>query len=102
MWRSTWRPSTRLCDVEVHLETGRTHQIRVHFSALRHPCVGDLTSGPGAGCGVVHRLDVGTAIACSVVVFVVITARRRARRPAEAGVRNPCPSRGAMVLTTCR
>lgn len=31
--------------VEVHLETGRTHQIRVHFSALRHPCTGDLTYG---------------------------------------------------------
>lgn len=31
--------------VEVHLETGRTHQIRVHFSALRHPLVGDLTYG---------------------------------------------------------
>lgn len=31
--------------VEVHLETGRTHQIRVHMSALRHPCVGDLTYG---------------------------------------------------------
>jgi 23S rRNA pseudouridine1911/1915/1917 synthase len=36
-------PSASL--VEVHLETGRTHQIRVHFSALRHPCVGDLTYG---------------------------------------------------------
>jgi 23S rRNA pseudouridine1911/1915/1917 synthase len=33
------------CLVEVRLETGRTHQIRVHFSALRHPCVGDLTYG---------------------------------------------------------
>ncbi|WP_149204707.1 RluA family pseudouridine synthase [Actinotalea subterranea] len=31
--------------VEVHLETGRTHQIRVHMSALRHPCVGDVTYG---------------------------------------------------------
>ncbi len=31
--------------VRVHLETGRTHQIRVHFSALHHPCVGDLTYG---------------------------------------------------------
>ncbi|WP_337059671.1 RluA family pseudouridine synthase [Kineococcus sp. G2] len=30
---------------EVHLETGRTHQIRVHFAALRHPCAGDLTYG---------------------------------------------------------
>ncbi|MFW0787106.1 RluA family pseudouridine synthase [Gordonia sp. CPCC 206044] len=29
----------------IHLETGRTHQIRVHFSALHHPCCGDLTYG---------------------------------------------------------
>ncbi len=31
--------------LEVHLETGRTHQIRVHMAATRHPCVGDLTYG---------------------------------------------------------
>lgn len=31
--------------LEVHLETGRTHQIRVHFAALHHPCCGDLTYG---------------------------------------------------------
>ena len=31
--------------VDVKLETGRTHQIRVHFSAMRHPCVGDVTYG---------------------------------------------------------
>ena len=31
--------------VEVHLETGRTHQIRVHMAALKHPCLGDLTYG---------------------------------------------------------
>jgi len=31
--------------VEVHLETGRTHQIRVHFSALHHPLVGDQQYG---------------------------------------------------------
>jgi 23S rRNA pseudouridine1911/1915/1917 synthase len=31
--------------VDIRLETGRTHQIRVHFAALRHPCAGDLTYG---------------------------------------------------------
>ncbi|MCI2264307.1 RluA family pseudouridine synthase [Sediminivirga luteola] len=31
--------------LKVDLETGRTHQIRVHFSALKHPCVGDLSYG---------------------------------------------------------
>jgi len=31
--------------LEVHLETGRTHQIRVHMSAMRHPCVGDVQYG---------------------------------------------------------
>lgn len=31
--------------VEVTLETGRTHQIRVHFGAMRHPCAGDQTYG---------------------------------------------------------
>ena len=31
--------------LEIHLETGRTHQIRVHMSALKHPCLGDTTYG---------------------------------------------------------
>ncbi|MGV8885079.1 MAG: RluA family pseudouridine synthase [Microbacteriaceae bacterium] len=36
-------PSAAL--LEVHLETGRTHQIRVHMAAQRHPCVGDTMYG---------------------------------------------------------
>ena len=31
--------------VEIRLATGRTHQIRVHMAALRHPCVGDRLYG---------------------------------------------------------
>ena len=31
--------------LEVQLETGRTHQIRVHMQALKHPCVGDPLYG---------------------------------------------------------
>lgn len=42
--------------VDVKLETGRTHQIRVHFSAVKHPCVGDLTYG--ADPVLARRLDV--------------------------------------------
>lgn len=31
--------------VDIHLETGRTHQIRVHFAAIKHPCCGDTMYG---------------------------------------------------------
>ncbi|MEX2290485.1 MAG: RluA family pseudouridine synthase [Mycobacteriales bacterium] len=31
--------------LDIRLETGRTHQIRVHMAALEHPCVGDVTYG---------------------------------------------------------
>lgn len=43
-----WLPATTL--VEATLETGRTHQIRVHFQAIGYPVVGDPTYGrPGFG-----------------------------------------------------
>jgi 23S rRNA pseudouridine1911/1915/1917 synthase len=47
-------PSVSLLQIE--LETGRTHQIRVHFSALRHPLVGDLTYG--ADHTIADRLEI--------------------------------------------
>ena len=39
------KPLAGAAVVRFRLETGRTHQIRVHFAAVRHPCVGDLTYG---------------------------------------------------------
>jgi 23S rRNA pseudouridine1911/1915/1917 synthase len=49
--RTDWRvlakiDSTSLLEIQLH--TGRTHQIRVHFSALRHPVVGDTLYGASA------------------------------------------------------
>lgn len=46
--RTDWRvlagvDNTTLLEVQLH--TGRTHQIRVHFSALKHPVVGDTLYG---------------------------------------------------------
>jgi 23S rRNA pseudouridine1911/1915/1917 synthase len=46
--RTDWRALAKIGDttlVEVQLHTGRTHQIRVHFSALKHPVVGDTLYG---------------------------------------------------------
>ncbi|MFV0298475.1 MAG: RluA family pseudouridine synthase [Hyphomicrobiaceae bacterium] len=44
--------------VELVLETGRTHQIRVHMAHIGHPVLGDRTYGSGFATSVV-RLDAG-------------------------------------------
>jgi 23S rRNA pseudouridine1911/1915/1917 synthase len=46
--RTDWKSLAKIDSttlVEVQLHTGRTHQIRVHFSALKHPVVGDTLYG---------------------------------------------------------
>ncbi len=40
-----YRRPTLAAALECRLETGRTHQIRVHLSAIGHPVVGDATYG---------------------------------------------------------
>jgi 23S rRNA pseudouridine1911/1915/1917 synthase len=42
------RLGTKASLIECRLETGRTHQIRVHLAMIRHPVVGDGTYGGGA------------------------------------------------------
>ncbi len=49
--RTDWRLLSTIDNaslLEVQLHTGRTHQIRVHFSALKHPVVGDTLYGAAA------------------------------------------------------
>jgi len=71
-WRVLRRiDSTTLLEVQIH--TGRTHQIRVHFAALRHPVVGDAlygasgqlhvgrTSLPSLGRNFLHAAKLGFA-----------------------------------------
>ncbi len=36
----------RFADIRVRLETGRTHQIRVHMAHISHPIAGDIVYGP--------------------------------------------------------
>ncbi|WP_018142702.1 RluA family pseudouridine synthase [Alloscardovia criceti] len=43
--------------VKVNLETGRTHQIRVHFSSIGHPLVGDSMYGANPKLSEATHLD---------------------------------------------
>ena len=81
--------------LDVHLETGRTHQIRVHMAAVRHPCVGDLTYGADPAAGQAARADPAVA------------ARPRARlrapgdRPGAAGRARRCRPTCSTRSTSC-
>lgn len=64
--------------VEARLETGRTHQIRVHFAAVKHPVVGD----PLYGGRVRKSLSLRQAER-SLIVALLRTLRRQALHAAE-------------------
>ena len=57
---TTWRTRKRFAQatlVELGLETGRTHQIRVHCAAIKHPVVGDpVYGGRKAGKSIAYDL----------------------------------------------
>lgn len=46
-WRLVRYIQEKYSLVEVIIETGRTHQIRVHMASIGHPVAGDETYGPG-------------------------------------------------------
>ncbi|MGR9106890.1 MAG: RluA family pseudouridine synthase, partial [Gammaproteobacteria bacterium] len=66
--------------IRVQLETGRTHQIRVHMAHLRHPLVGDPVYGGRfripAGCG-------------TVTIELLRRFRRQALHAATLGLQHP-------------
>ncbi|MGB9435597.1 MAG: pseudouridine synthase, partial [Candidatus Acidiferrum sp.] len=75
--RTDWRVLARFDTtslLEIQLHTGRTHQIRAHFSALQHPVVGDTLYGaagqwhvgrttlPALGRNFLHAAKIGFAL----------------------------------------
>ncbi len=82
-------PGRTLLDIE--LETGRTHQIRVHLAAVGHPIVGDPTYGHGAELGLDRQF--------------LHAARLRFTHPwtdQELDVRSPLPADLASALDLAR
>jgi len=91
--RTDWRVLARIADatlVEVQLHTGRTHQIRVHFAALKHPVVGDTLYGAAS------RLRVGNSTLAPLernFLHAVKLAFRQPRSGAWVEVRAPLPEK---------
>jgi 23S rRNA pseudouridine1911/1915/1917 synthase len=66
--------------IKVTLETGRTHQIRVHMSELGHPVLGDLTYGIKRQKGLITNGEIKN---------VLSTMKRHALHAAELGFEHP-------------
>jgi 23S rRNA pseudouridine1911/1915/1917 synthase len=84
--RTHWRVRERFGPVSrltVNLETGRTHQIRVHLAHIRHPVVGDPTYGSGK-----NLLSAGGPQR-SLATALLGCLRRQALHAAELQLRHP-------------
>ena len=85
--RTRWRVLERFGPatlVEAKLETGRTHQIRVHFAALRHPVVGDPVYGGRARKSLSLRQSER-----SLAVALLRNLRRQALHAAQLELTHP-------------
>jgi 23S rRNA pseudouridine1911/1915/1917 synthase len=98
--RTDWRVLKRVGGttlLEVQLHTGRTHQIRVHFAALKHPVVGDTLYGAA------ERLRVGDAVLNPLERNFLHAAKlgfRQPRTEAWIEVRAPLPEKLREFLYT--
>lgn len=61
-----WKPHGDYTAVLLHLETGRTHQIRVHMASIGHPLLGDCLYHPEADTSLMNRTALH-AMCCSFV-----------------------------------
>ena len=75
----------QLCRVK--LETGRTHQIRVHFTHFHHPIVGDPVYGDDRRVRNIHTLDRQPA------AMMLRVARRQMLHAAALHLRHPSSGR---------
>jgi 23S rRNA pseudouridine1911/1915/1917 synthase len=86
---------SRFTYVEARLETGRTHQIRVHLASLGHPIVGDDLYGRGAKPESPMRLE-GQALHAAGLAFVHPVTEERMEFSA------PLPQRMERLLSLLR
>jgi 23S rRNA pseudouridine1911/1915/1917 synthase len=89
--RTDWRALARVAEttlLEVQLHTGRTHQIRVHFAAVKHPVVGDTLYGAS---GRLHVGDITLAPLGRNFLHAAKLAFRQPRSGAWLEVRAPLP-----------
>lgn len=63
--------------LRVNLETGRTHQVRVHLDFIRHPVAGDPLYGPGCTGGLPEQLCRGQALHARRIAFIHPRTGRR-------------------------
>lgn len=79
-------PRQGMSQVELHLETGRTNQIRVHLASIGHPVVGDRKYGHGESFSPVDRL----CLHARVLEFIHPATERKVRfeTPVPAWAKN--------------